>query len=256
MSEALFTAYPELARRITALCGGATWCVTGASALVQDGEGAHYFEIAKPKHWQTRPDGAIVVGVGAIGGSLQAGEGILTCLQREAQEEIGAPLRVVSATAAHLVYEEALAASLSPEQRAHPLPALFTISRNLYRQGALPGYEVLAIATFLARLDQPPRLADLFGLLSVPVASLRAFFRSAELALAEARNLPGLQLCTQEPLPPQTILRPIWTARSLQKLLQAGLAIAGPGDAPPLAIANENGQDAQEGVADGCHLGE
>lgn len=228
-TEALFVAYPELERCITALCGGAAWGVTGASALVRDAEGAYYFELAKPKHWRRRPDGGVTVGLGAVGGSLGPGEGILGCLQREAREEIGQALRVLSAESTHLVYEEALAASLSLGQGEPPVPALCTIGRNQYRRRELPECEILVIVTFLAQVEAMPRPADLFGLLRIPGDVLPALFRAEEWPAETLRAWPGCQVWMQEPLPPQAFLRPIWTARSLQVVLQAGRTIAGMG---------------------------
>jgi hypothetical protein len=35
--------------------------------------------------------------------------------------------------------------------------------------------------------------------------------------------LPGVQIVTQTPLPPNAMLKPVWTARSLQVLLQIGV---------------------------------
>jgi len=231
-TETLFVAYPALAQRITLLCGEASWSITGASALVQDAEGAYYFELAKPKHWQKRPDGGVTVGVGAIGGSLRPGEGLLACLQREAREEIGQALQVVSAASTHLVYEEALAASLSLGQGEHPAPALCTIGRNRFRRQELPGREILVIVTFLARVAAAPRPADLFGLVRIPGPLVPAFFGAEERPAEALRAWPHCELWTQAPLPSQAVLRPIWTARSLQVALQAGRTMAEFGAGP------------------------
>jgi len=221
MGTDLFAVYPELSRRIDGLCRGVPWCVTGVSALVRD-ERAFYFELTKPKHWRERPDGTVVAGIGGVGGSLEPGEGILDGLYRELEEELGTRAAVESAGETHLIYEERLAESLSLEPRGHPLPVLFTISANLHPNERHPGYGILAIVTFLARLDERPAPADLFGLLAVPREALGALFAPAEIGLAEMLAIPGLRLETREPLPARMVLTPVWTARSLQVLIHAG----------------------------------
>ena len=95
--DPLFTTYPILVQQIDRLSGGAPWCVTGASVLLHDADGVHYFELTKPKHWSARPDGAMAVGIGGIGGSLEEGETVLECVQREAREEVLGTVTVESA---------------------------------------------------------------------------------------------------------------------------------------------------------------
>jgi len=221
MGTELFDVYPELRRRIDGLCQDVPWCVTGVSALVHDEE-AFYFEITKPKHWRHRQDGAIVAGIGGVGGSLEPGELVLDCLYRELEEELGAQVVVESASETRFVYEERLAGSVALEQRGHPLPALFTISANLHPNERHPDYGILAIVTFMARLHERPAPADLFGLLAVPREALASLFGPAEISLAQVRAIAGVRLETEEPLPEKMVLAPVWTAHSLQLLIQLG----------------------------------
>jgi 8-oxo-dGTP pyrophosphatase MutT (NUDIX family) len=216
----LFAVYPELRQRIGRLCQGVSWCVTGVSALVHD-DGCFYFEITKPKHWRHRQDGSVIAGIGGLGGSLELGESLLGCLYRELEEELRARVEVESASETHLVYEERLAGSLALEQRELPLPALFTISANLHPSERHPSYHILAIVTFMATLHASPALDDLYGLLAVPREGLMTLFRPAEISVSQVRIIPGLRLETKEPLPENALLSPVWTARSLQLLLQS-----------------------------------
>ena len=138
----LFDVYPQLGQRIDDLCQGVPWRVTGVSALLHDGD-AFYFELTKPKHWRHREDGATLVGLGCIGGSIEPGETILECLYREAEEEIKAGIRVESAAMTHLVYEESVTKPLSLPQREYPLPVLFTPDwlrpvQNLFMEAFFP----------------------------------------------------------------------------------------------------------------------
>jgi 8-oxo-dGTP pyrophosphatase MutT (NUDIX family) len=220
----LFDVYPELRAPIGALCPGRCWALTGVSALVYD-DAAYYLELTKPKHWHRRPDGATVVGIGGIGGSLEPGESVLECLARELQEELGCAARLASARSCHLVYEESRLVLLVPPRRAYPVPLLFTVSANLYRRDELAA-DVLAIATFWARLAAPPVLGDLYGLLRVPFAALPDLmeadeWRAADLLCPAADPAAAVTATTRTPLPADAVLRPVWTAHSLQLLLQA-----------------------------------
>ncbi len=217
----LFDIYPELRARIDSHCRGVPWCITGVSALLHDAE-FYYFEITKPKHWYRQQDGAFVVGVGGIGGSLEAGETILDGLQREVREELKAPIAAESSRCAYVVYEQRVVESITLEDRGYPLPALFTVSANIYRRADRPQFDILAIVTFLARVLKAPTLGDLYGLLIVPARAIAAAFAPPELSVDQMRAIEGVRLMVQEPLPDKTILVPVWTGRSLQLLVQAG----------------------------------
>jgi 8-oxo-dGTP pyrophosphatase MutT (NUDIX family) len=222
---ALFRAYPELGEALDGLAAGASWCMTGASALLCDGEN-WLFELVKPKNWRRRADGATIVGIGAIGGSLEADEAILACLRREVAEEIGAGLVVRSAPQTYIVYERRDVHVVDLPPRPFPRPALLTVSANLYRRHLRPECAILAIATFLARLEGRAELRDLYGLLTVPQAALEAVLLQgrtpSQIALDELAAIPGVGWQTREPLPERAVLAPVWTVHSLQVLLRAG----------------------------------
>lgn len=220
--DELFRVYPEIAERIDALCGFVSWELTGSSALIHDDTGRQYLELTKPKHWRRRDDGATVVGIGGIGGSIEQGETALACLQREAREEIGATVEIESSETTYLVYERSLVEPLLLEDRGSPRPLLFTISQNLHRQDELPEAEVLAIATYTARLLGAPRPYDLFGLLSVPGDGLDDLLTADEMPVSQARQIQGLRLETRSALPKDTVLETVWTGHSLRILLRAG----------------------------------
>jgi len=217
----LFDAYPELSQQIDRLCPGVTWCLTGVSALMHDDE-ALYFEITKPKHWRKRADGVTIAGIGAIGGSIEPGETALACLGREAEEELGVPIEIEWADETRFVYEQRVADSVAVEPCEHPVPVLFTISRNLHPQDRHPHSSILAIVTFLARLGSMPGLGDLYGLLAVPRGEVSSVFCVGELSLEQLRGVSGVRIETRDPLPDSSLLSPVWTARSYQLLLQAG----------------------------------
>ncbi len=224
MPDALWSAYPALHDALATLAGGRSWCLTGVSAILTDGADL-LLEITKPSHWGSLPDGRLLVGLGAIGGSLEPGETVLGCLDREAGEEIGARLAIESAPCTLLVHEERAVvrvdASLSP---GYPLPALFTVSRNLHRRAALPDREVLAIATFVARPLGATVPRDLFGILRIPRNALDSLL-ARPWAVGQALGIPGVRIILSTErgamLPADAILQPVWTARSLQVLQAA-----------------------------------
>jgi 8-oxo-dGTP pyrophosphatase MutT (NUDIX family) len=217
----LFDVYPELRELMDTVCAGRSWCVTGASAMVSDG-GSFWFELAKPRHWRQEADGTPVVGMGAIGGSLECGESVLDCLDREMMEEIGVSGRVESAGLTYLVYEESRIETLSLPQRELPVPMLLTVSANLFRQEMLPECEILAIVTFAVHIDRLPRMNDLYGLLRVPTDALPALLRDDVVPLRDLLQMDGVDLTVREALPDPCLLSPVWTVRSLQLLLCAG----------------------------------
>lgn len=226
----LFDAYPQLSAAIGRICSGATWSVTGASALLLDAHGDLLFEIAKPKHWRTNAADRTLVGLGAFGGSLEKGESVLACLQREVREELGSAMRLLPAGGertlhpTYLLYEERQIAGVPLASSHWPRPALFTVSANLYRQQELDA-EVLTIATFWAELATPPQIGDSHGWLSVPRGTLGMLLSADSLPLEHVLSLPGITLCLREPLPAGAWLAPLWTIRSLQVLWRAGCLV-------------------------------
>lgn len=220
MADILAT-YPEIATHIDALCGGNPWGISGASALVCDDD-AFYLEVTHPKHWRRLPDGRMQAGLGAIGGSIEDNEGALACLYREMAEEVDADVQVESAEETHLVYEERVAEIVQAPPRDLPLPVLCTISANLYRRQHHPQWQTLVIVTFLARTGAPPAPRDLYGLAGVPRAYLAEVLAPDTIPLERLRAVPGVRIEAQAALPPDLVLAPVWTIRSLQLLLREG----------------------------------
>ncbi|MHB0857401.1 MAG: hypothetical protein ACYC5M_07495 [Anaerolineae bacterium] len=223
--------YPEIGERIDELCGDASWGVSGASALVYD-QDTFYLELAKPKHWQRLADGRLAAGLGGIGGSVEGDEGVLSCLYREMGEEVDADLQVESAEETLLVHEERLAGAVRVAQRSLPVPALCTISANLYRRSHHPQWQTLVIVTFIARAHSRPTPVDLYGLVGIPRACLAEALAEEHISLEHLCAIPGVTLITREALPEDLVLTPVWTIRSLQLLLWEGRL--------PTAIHSEN----------------
>lgn len=215
--------HPALSRRIGDLCPGQAWCLTGVSALLRD-EAGLWVELSKPKHWMRRDDGATVIGLGAIGGSLEPGESSLECLRREAWEEVGAPLELLPAKETIIVYEERQIVRQAGLDVSQPWPALMTVSANRSNRQRLPKCEVLAIATYWASAAETPRLADLYGLLHIPHKTLVQLLAAPEVCVETLLSLPGVEAQLAHEPPARAVVRPVWTMRSLQLALESGFA--------------------------------
>jgi len=218
----VFEHYPELASAISDICDGRRWGVTGVSALVHD-ERSLYFEITKPKHWCRLPSGEVRGGIGAIGGSLELGEELLECLDREMLEEIGCTGVVESRRRVFLVYEEQTIEQRDLGRSNYPGPVVLTIGRNIHRRTDMADRDILVIVTFLARLWSVPAPDDLFGLLSIPRDRAKALLTADRITVGMLRSVTGARLVCRSPLSPDMQLVPVWTARSLQVLAQHGL---------------------------------
>jgi len=214
----LASRHPLLVRAVDSLCERLPWCVTGVSALLCDEVGI-WCELAKPKHWSVRPDGATVVGLGAVGGSLEPGETLLDCLRRESLEEIGREPIMYSAEATAIVYEQREVRRVAAEPGGLT-PALLTVSANVSRHGYLSAWPTLAIVTYWAQLKQEPILADMFGLVRIPIPRATAVLAADEMSWSSLQECVDRVLLTGAGLPERTVVRPVWTIRSLQLALQ------------------------------------
>ena len=227
MIDPLFSHYPMLAAEVDRLCRVPPWSLTGASALVWQ-EGGLLLEVVKPRHWHVDAQGITHVGLGAIGGSLEGDETLLDCLQREAREELGTPLEVLSAAETGFCADERTVSRLRPAPVfGHPLPCLFTIGKNSTRTAEIDA-PTLAIATFWARPRVPVCLGDLFGTLTLPWDAWERIVRALPLPLEALRDVAGVRLETRGPLPERSVLAPVWTVHTLQQVLKEGGPLAAP----------------------------
>ena len=194
----------------------------GASTIVRDGTG-FYFEIRKPKYWRPRDDGSTVVGVGGIGGTIESGESVVTCLRREVEEELGARVRLVPSTRTYLVHDwQVVDATVLPASKKRLSPLMVILVPP--RLGGPDTPDHLAILAFRTRLRDDPAPGDLYGLLRVEDAAVGDFFARDEMPLDEARAHLGLTITLNGDPPEAAVLRPVLTARAFQSLVRAGCA--------------------------------
>jgi len=219
--DPLFASYPDLAAEIECQRAGSSWALTGASALVVSGPDM-LMEIGKPRHWRHDRDGAAHIGLGAIGGSLEAGETLLACLEREGREELGTALEIQSAEETAFCFDEQRVSRVTPAPRAaHPLPCLITVGENRYRRTAIAA-RTLAIATYWARVSGETRLGDLYGLVAIPIAAVSDLLAALPVPGQELLAWPGVRVALSGPLPPEAIVEPVWTIQTLRQMLLAG----------------------------------
>ncbi len=201
---------PDLFASLPALEGahplltGRRIALIGVSVLLRDDD-AWYFEVQRPRYWARRPDGVLSVGIGGIGGGLQAGEDALTALQREVREELGVDLALEAPPQTVLLHRWQVAGYLEvPSDLPEARPSIVNLlSPQL--GGEMP--DALAIATFLGRPLGRPRRGDLFGLLTVAPTTLAGFLDAPEWPLEVVQAHPGLGLDLASELPPGCVLR-------------------------------------------------
>jgi len=215
---------PKIVLQVDRLCQRPPWRLTGASALVHDGD-ALYLELTKPKHWRVSSAGETVVGLGGLGGSLEPGEDALDCLLRELDEEIGVSATIESSPQCYVVHEGRTVRTVLVAPDDLPSPILLTVSANRNRQAVYPDYATLAIATFWARLGGKPMVKDLYGLLRVPWPQVASLLARRRPSWSWVVSLSGVSYQLEGPLPSGTRLEPVWTAASLRVLLESGYAI-------------------------------
>ena len=215
----IMDAYPRLRKHIDRLCQGKPWAVVGASAIMRDEE-AYYFEITKPKFWAEDEDGHALIGIGGIGGSIEEGENEITCLHREALEELGVDVRVLSSPETHLLFSEKWAGKVNLIPADIPAPCLCTIGPKKTRLAAGLPYDYLCIVTFEAFLMGKPQAEDLYGLLRIKQGAIGDVLGPDIISLSTVLSHPDVDLHLNGSLPDNAILRPLFTARSFQLLLR------------------------------------
>jgi 8-oxo-dGTP pyrophosphatase MutT (NUDIX family) len=213
----LFDAIPALADHPTLM--GKTTALIGVSTVLYD-DRVYYFEVGWPRFWARRASGIRSVGIGGIGGHVEAGEGPLEALRREVHEELGVDIQLEAAPRTAIIEDEQVVdwAGLAPD----PVPPCI-VSLFPPRLGGPNIPDRLAIVSFLGRPLGQPRRDDLFGLVTVSRSALEGFLVRPEWPLEEALAHPDLTFDLLGDLPSGCVLRPTLTARALQLLVREGL---------------------------------
>jgi len=215
----LFALMPALRRVSHPLLVDQQVILVGVSAVLHDEE-AYYFEVSRPRHWGQLPNGTRAVGIGGIGGRIETGESVLSCLRREVREELEVGFQLEEPVGTALVHDGEFTAwlDLSRSDSAFPPYIVNLLPPQLSRPDK-PDH--LAIVTFQGHLEGKPHRGDLFGLLAVARSGLGPYFERSEWPWEEAADHPDLTFDLTSDLPVGSVLRPTLTGRAFQALVNS-----------------------------------
>ncbi|MEW6524216.1 MAG: NUDIX domain-containing protein [Bacillota bacterium] len=185
---------------------------SGTGLVLAHGEDKYLFFLAGSRH-RCPPGTRFFAG---IGGHRETGETWEACAHREAQEEIGAQVELVSSPQTWLVDSrgDATAADLGDEVRP------FVIYEMVHPEGTPAAGQVYHLVIFRANL-----LASVGELASAEVAGVVAL-TPGQVALSLDRNmrLADVEVVAgARGIPPDTVLYPLGTAEALGHLVRRGV---------------------------------
>ena len=166
---------------------------SGAACLLWHGD-RMVFEIQKPAKWAReagRPPG---LGLGCVGGTVEAGETPLQTMQREAVEEIGCPLDLRSARTTADIVDDAVDLRADVKIDGLVPAALWTVTHPSYDPGT-------RVAVFLGACRGEPQPDDLPA---IALGEPRTVFDllAREASVARAREA-GVEFRQKIELPPE-----------------------------------------------------
>jgi ADP-ribose pyrophosphatase YjhB (NUDIX family) len=185
----------------------------GVGLALQDNEGRYLFFLAGTRH--RCPPGELFYA--GIGGHRERGEDWLTCAHREAREEIGTGVEILSAPVTWYLPQRGSVQRLEVTDRPRPL----AFYEMIHPPGTPRAGELYRLVIYQARLCSPPQALaadEVLGVIALtPEQVMRGPKRRPTLAelLAEgARVVAG-----GEAVDRQTRLYPLGTARALAYVL-------------------------------------
>lgn len=183
--------------------------IAGSSVILRF-EDRFVFELQKSYKWIIDETGRVCIGLGCIGGSIEAGEGPLQALQREAREEIGVEIDLLPAPGMLLVKtDNSVVDDVDPGQYKGAVIQWY---------GDRPEYANWLILSYLGTTRAKPAPNDLPGIiLARPKDLLKALRES--LTLEELRQ-SGIEVISRVPLPDGAKLVPRGTAKRLFYLME------------------------------------
>jgi 8-oxo-dGTP pyrophosphatase MutT (NUDIX family) len=186
----------------------------GVGLALQNGEGGYFFFIAGTRH-HCPPGERFYAG---IGGHREPGEDWLACAHREALEEVGTDVEILSAPETWHIPQEGSARQVEVSDRPRPL-ALY----EMIHPPATPrAGEVYRIVVYQARLCGLPRNLKEDEVLAVIALTREQVIRGPERkpTLAELLDEGARIVASAEPIDSHTCLYPLGTARALAYILR------------------------------------
>ena len=187
-------------------------CEAGVGLILQDEKARYLFFLAGTRH--NCPPGELFYA--GIGGHREAGEDWLECAHREAREEIGTDVEILSASTTWHIPQHGPVQQVELSDRPRPL-ALYEM---IHPPGTPRPGELYRIVIFAARLsgihrDLPPD--EVQGVIALTKEQvIRGLERKT--TLAELLGEGALIMAGGEDVDPQVRLYPLGTARALAQL--------------------------------------
>jgi 8-oxo-dGTP pyrophosphatase MutT (NUDIX family) len=195
----------------------ADFCPKGAEAGVglalQDDEGAYLFIIAGPRHYC--PPGELFYA--GIGGHREPGEDWLACAHREALEEVGTDVEILSAPATWYIPQRGSARQVEVSDRPRPL----AFYEMIHPPGTPRAGELYRIVVYPARLRSLPSSLQEDEVLAVIAMTREQVIRGRERkpTLSELLDEGARIVSSVGPIDGRIRLYPLGTALALANLL-------------------------------------
>jgi 8-oxo-dGTP pyrophosphatase MutT (NUDIX family) len=200
----------------------------GTGLVLQDDKGRYLFFIAGRRH-HCPPGERFYAG---IGGHREPGEGLLACAHREALEEVGTEVELLSSPETWYIPHERPALQVEVVERPRPL-ALYEM---IHPPGTPRAGELYRIVVYQARLCRQPRNLPEDEVLAIIALTQEQVILGPERKPTLAELLgEGAQIVTSvEPVDCQVRLYPLGTACALAHVLRfvQGQLPAGPSSSP------------------------
>jgi len=184
--------------------------IIGVAALLRASD-QWIFELQKRSKWTQTAAGEVQIGLGCIGGSVEAGESLLAALRREAWEEIGCQIEVnePSSASPFLVHPDFSIAELSAGDKEAPVV--------FFWQANKPGYvQEARVAVFSGTVRGAIQVGDLPGILCLEMRTLLQL-NHRRLTVGEIMQ-GGARLMEKEEIPRAAVLTPVGTVEVLLAL--------------------------------------
>ncbi|HAL61255.1 MAG TPA: hypothetical protein DCP08_02485 [Chloroflexi bacterium] len=191
---------------------------TGSSLILQE-KGNYLFALERGAR------GASTVYCYGLGGHKREGETWIECAEREAQEELGTRIELLSSKVTYYMNRHGELEKIGVDEEVIPL-LLFEMvfpaeaSWNPRNEGWI--YYIVA---YRARLCQAPAPLDIEGLISLSEAQIRQT-AEGEVTLGNLLD-DGARLWEKEPIAREAKLTPVGTAWALSRLLAQEITLEG-----------------------------